>query len=327
MASNPTRQRNAAPPAPVAANGHDKPEDGADIVIEGDAAADAGPVVDGAASPAAEEDPGVKALREQLEASNARARDAETALQAERAERGKDQTIIRDSRVAVIEGAITTNESKKADVLRRIREAKEAGDYEAETTATAELAEVTLDLKQARMGKERIEREIEEGPKPGAGPQPGEDPIDGWARQNNIGARSVSWLKEHREYTSDPEKNAELQLAEVRARRAGHAPNTDGYFQALEENLGLRDKPGSDEPDPPRRESNGGVVPAAPVSRAAPSGGGRQVSPVEGITHLGGGKYRVSPEIAEAASIAGIPVKDYVEQALKLQRGSDGQLH
>lgn len=311
------RKPNAAPP-PVLPNGHDTTgteNDGTDIeVIEGD----------GTGTEAAEKqaiDPGVEALQRQLDEQKRRADAAEAERDRERAERNKDSQVIADSRLLVIDSTIATNESKKADIMRRMKEAKEAGDYDAETTAAAELAEVTLDLKQAKLGKDRLEQQIEQAKNQ---PESSGDRFEDWARENNIHPKSKDWLRGHMDYLTDDVKNAELLLAHKKAVRDGVPLNTPAYFEAIETNLGLRGAPSEQEEEVEERQTS---APTAPVSRSATPMGGRRVTDVAGITDLGNGKYRVSKEVAEAAQIAGVTVKEYVAEAMKLKRGSDGQLH
>jgi hypothetical protein len=315
-----TRTKNPTPP-PALPNGHDPEiaESEADIVVDGVPDVDVG----GAETQrAAEVDPGVAELRSQLEASERRARNAEAEAARLASERNKDQAVLTDSRLLVIESTITSKETEKAAIMRRMKDAKEAGDYDAETNAAAELAEVTLDLKQAKLGKDRLENEVEEAKTRPA--QTSADPLENWlGQQTKMGEQSKAWLREHRDYVEDPEKNAELTLAHTRAVKAGHKENSPGYFAAIETELGLNDAPEAETETVPERR---GAEVVAPVGRSgqAPL---RQASPIPGITVLGPNKYRVSKEIAEAAQMSGVTVKQYVEEALKLQRGSDGQLH
>ncbi len=322
------RKPNAAPPA-VIPNGHDKDPD--DITVEEptvetevDATEpDAGTV----------EDPALVKLREDLAAANARAadaeqraRDRENDLNRERAERGKDREVIQDSRLLVIDSTIQTNETKLEAAKKRAKEALEAGDYDAQVNAQADIAEITLNLKQARMGKERLEQEIEDNK---TKPQPTGDPLEDWlSAQPNMGDASKKWLRGHREFVEDPVKNADLTKAHYLAIREGHKPNSREYFDAIETTLGLNGKSREDEPEHETRRGSGSA-PAAPVSRDATpnNGAGRRVTDIDGITDLGNGKYRVTKEIADAAQMSGISVKEYVEQARKLKRGSDGLLH
>lgn len=318
------------PPAPpVLANGHDREEPNPDAGIVIDE-----PVSETTDTDAPEprqapaEDPGVQALRDQLKSKERENAELQSRLSTTQAERRKDQETLTDSRLAVIESTIQTNETKRDSIAKRIREAKEAGDYDAETAAQVELAEVTLDLKQAKMGKDRLETEIEESKAAPAAPiaQTEEERFTAWADANKVAPESRTWLRGHMEYLTDNYKNAELQLAHQKAIRAGETPNSKGYFEAVEHELGL-----DDEEEPPvterRTVSRETSAPSAPVSRSTSPAGGARVSDVPGITHLGGDKYRVSKEVAESAEMAGVPIKKYIAEALKLKRGPDGQLH
>ena len=303
----PTRQKNAAPP-PVIANGHDTAEERKDetdvIEVEGSTVA---PVVD----------PGVAALQEQLEAEKRRNAELQADRDRLRGERQADAKVLTDSRLLVIESTIKSKEAAKEEVKRRLRDAKEAGDTDAEIVATDELQTLNIELRTATLGKDRLEQEIENTKSAPA------DQLEQWFEQNNIGRESRDWLRAHPDFLEDEVKNAKLTLADRTARRAGHKPNTPGYFEHIENELGLRDDPEREEPAAEERRV---AAPSAPVSRGASPGGARATG-VRGITETAPGKYKVTPEIAEAAAMSGISVAEYVKEALKLQRGSDGQLH
>jgi hypothetical protein len=306
------------PPAPpVVVNGHDDPNPDAGIVVD-DPVIETTTVAEETPQP---EDAGVQALRDQLKAKERENAELQSRLVSTQAERRKDEKTIVDSRLAVIESTIKTNETKRDSISKRLKEAKEAGDYDAETAAQIELAEVTLDLKQARMGKDQLETQIEDAKTTPAAPQNEDEKFEAWAKANNVAAESRAWLRDHMDYLTDSYKNAELQLAHQKAIRAGETPNSRGYFEAVERELGLDDE----EVVPERRTPT--IAPAAPVSRSSSPAGGARVSDVPGITHLGGDKYRVTKEVAEAAQMAGVPIKKYIAEALKLKRGTDGQLH
>jgi hypothetical protein len=308
-------RKSGAMPPPVIPNGADHEEeiDTAEVIVEGEA---------GAETTAAPVDEGVQSLQQQLEDEKRKRERAEAEAETLRAERGKDQKVLTDSRLLVIDSTIQSHEAKKVDIKRRIAEAKEAGDYAAETEAMDELSVINIDLKQAKLGKDRLEQQIEEGKN---APQTDDEKFEAWTAQNNIHPKSKAWLREHMEYLQDDVKNAELTLADRKARKAGHAPNTPEYFEAIETSLGLR---GGQEQRTEEREAEveERPAPAAPVSRSSSLRGSVE-SPIPGITVLGPGKYRVSPQIAEAAAIAGMTTGAYVEEALKLKRGPDGQLH
>lgn len=319
----PTRQKNPTAPQ-VLVNGHDadtqREDDSTVIEVDG---ADSGEAdkLDIDASGAV--DPGVAALQAQLDEQKRRADAAEAEAERLRNERQATDKVLTDSRLLVIESTISSKEAAKAAVIQRLKDAKESGDTDAEITATDELQQLNLDLKTAKLGKDRLEQQLEETK---AAPA---DKLEQWFEANNIGRASRDWLRAHPDYLEDEVKNAELTLADRTARRAGLKPNTPEYFAHIEERLGMRgDK--QDEPEagaePVQQQRAAAPAPSAPVSRGAGPGGARATS-VRGITETAPGKYRVTAEIAEAAAMSGISVADYVKEALKLQRGSDGQLH
>lgn len=331
-----TRQRNATPPAPQV-NGHDEAPDKPDIVVEG-----IEPEVDGAdtipevaaATPAP--DPGIDSLQEQLENERRRAAAAEAEVQRLNSERAKDHTAIADSRVLVVDASIKTKEGDKAVILAKIKDAKEAGDYDAEVAALDELNNVNLDLRNLALGKDRLEQQLE-----AAKHQPSpDDAAKEWIdQQANMGEASKRWLREHLDHLTDPVKNAKLGYAHQLALREGHAANSPGYFEALERELQIGATAATEDetvadprptPPPAPTPQRQTTPPAAPVSRGTQPGGEREVFP--GIVQTGPGKFRLlnnehGRAVREAAEMSGLTVAEYTAQAIKLQRGSDGQLH
>ncbi len=124
---------------------------------------------------------------------------------------------------------------------------------------------------------------------------------------NNLSAKQRDWLKGHRDAYTDPAKNAYLGAAHHDAIRAGHAQDSDGYFQLLEEKLGYRQA---------RAEQRKSVPVSAPVSREAPTLSGAPASP---------SRITLTQAQREAARIAGIDEFTYAKNLLKLNaRKKDG---
>ncbi len=317
------RQPNAKPVAPVL-NGHD---DTATIEIDGDGSNE--PTVEVGDQGAATVDPGIETLRKQLDEANARAANAERERDTLASARRTDQAEVADHRLLVIDSTITAKETEKRELQAAKIAAKEAGDYAAEVDADDKLQQLNIDIRQAKVGKSRLEHEIEQTKSTGrtAGGADGGDPLEEYIASANMHPRAATWLRAHREYAEDPEKNAELVLAHTRA-KSRHALNSDGYFTALEEELAKFEPTveAADTGQQQQEEQTERRAPSAPVSRAAGMGGGGKLI-AEGITDLGGGKYRVSPQVAEAAAFSGITIEEYIAEAKKLTRGTDGQLH
>lgn len=321
------RKPGTTPPAPLpngADEGAEKVESTIEIIDDTETGAEGTELEASGTDTTGQPDPSVDELRRQLDAERAKAATAQTELDRLRNERVRDQTAIQDSRLLVIEATITTKETEKAAILRELTEAKESGDYAAEVAAIDKLTTVNGDLKQAKLGKERIESEIESREET---PATEDAKLEAWFEQTGMGHASRQWLRGHKEFLTDPVKNAELTRAHHLALRAGHPANTPAYFEHVEQQLGLREAPEEETtttttPAPvPQREA---PAPAAPVSRTAGVGAGYQATGVAGILQQGN-KFRVTNDahgqrIKEAAQIAGIPLATYVKNALDIQR-------
>lgn len=326
----PTRVKNATPPAQQIDGAEIEVVEGTDegaahIEIEGAETKDAAPVAD----------PGIEDLRAQLAEERRRREAAESESSNLRNQNHQTQREVADSRVLVLDATIQRQEGEKAAIMSRLREAKEAGDYDAELKATDELSSINIDLKQTKLGKSRLEHEIETGGAPqqrqSSAPANASDAVEEMISRSNLDPRSAGWLRSHPEFAAQ-NNNDKLQRAHAFAMsHDGVVPASDEYFRLLEERLGMRQ---AQQPEDEQRTDTGrqpeerraSAAPAAPVSRSGGmGGGGREIYP--GITEIGNGKYRVSKEVQEAADIAGLTIKEYIENARGLTRGSDGQMH
>mgnify|MGYP001569179822 FL=1 len=94
------------------------------------------------------------------------------------------------------------------------------------------------------------------------------DPVEAYISQRT--EPTQKWLREHKEWISDPSKNAKLTAAHWNAVGDGLAPDTPQYFEHVEKFIGLRQTAQSKSGNGVARKSGG--PPVAPVG--APSGGG-----------------------------------------------------
>lgn len=314
----PTRTRGVAAPAPEI-NGTGEPG----IELEAGAGAEDSIIVEGEVPANGAAPDGIEELRRQLEEQRQARENAERERDQLRQARQQDQVEVADSRLLVIDSAITTKEGELAAVKAKIKTAMEAGDYDAQVDAQAELAQITLDLKQARTGKARLEHEIEEGKN--AASTSG-DPLERTIKDNHMHPKAASWLRSHREYHDDTALNRKLMQANFYALGEGAELNSDRYFELLETKLGMRGAPEVQQEQQFEQPSRQTSAPSAPVTRSAPQNTiGAEIYP--GVVHLGGDKYKVSQAVREIAEASGITVKQYIENAQKLSRGPDGQMH
>lgn len=320
-----------APPPPVKVNGAADPDE---IEVEDVAGAEDGDgevELESADAGAQDENEGAAALKEQLAAETRRREAAEADRDRLSAERTQDQRTLTDSRLLVIDATLDSKTKEKDAIKARIREAKEAGDYEAEVTAQDELSMLNIDIKQLNLGKAEVERRIEESKN--APPANSGDPVEDYVKGMQDGA-SKNWIRQHGDLIRSGRQD-EIIAAHHSALGERLRPDSQEYFAFIEKRLGLgndddeirRDDP-PPPPPPPRRQQ----PPSAPVSRNGNSGGGQPTN-FPGIEMTGNGKYRVNrntPDgaaVYEAAAASGLTVAEYVAIAVKLKRGPDGQLH
>jgi hypothetical protein len=66
------------------------------------------------------------------------------------------------------------------------------------------------------------------------------DPVEAYAQ--NRTEPTQKWLREHRDFVTDPRKNARLTAAHWNAVAEGLVPDTENYFEHVEKAIGLRDE-------------------------------------------------------------------------------------
>jgi hypothetical protein len=331
-----TRQKNPTVPAPQLANGHD-------VTVEGEADANANPqdpaveIVEGGgeldASGAQTGDDGINDLAAQLADEKRKREEIERENARLRAEQQQSQREVVDNRMLVLDATIQRQEGEKQSILDDIKAAKEAGDYDKEVELTDKLSQINIDLKQTRLGKARLESELEDG----GGQQPqqmqrqsSDSPVEQMIRAGRLDPRSANWLRAHPEYAEAGPNNDKLQRAHAYAMsHDGVAPATDEYFRLIEERLGLRQAADDGGGEGGQQQNNqqqprSMAPPAAPPSRGNGMGGGGRVI-MDGIVDLGNGKFRVAPHIKAFAESIGMSTQDYVQQAVALK--NEGQIH
>lgn len=311
--------RKPSPTPPPIMNGADKDKI-EDVIVE-EGAEDV--IVEGVDAGDSHVDDGVRTLQEQLDEERRKRESAERERDEARQARQKDQREVADSRLQVLDSSISDKEGKLADVKRRIREAKEAGDYDAEVEAMSEMQTLNIELRGLKVGKSTLEQRLEDEKN-----RPTDD-VDAYIESVPEG-RAKSWLRDHRDIVRT--RREDMIAAHYSALGKRLREGTDDYFEHVEQELGLRDR--EDEPDdppadrdPPRRQAQ---PPAAPVSRGNGSGmgdGGSDSLPPF-VSKTADGRYRLSAAGAEAAAMSGMTAAEYLEQALKLQKeGAYGTRH
>lgn len=257
-------------------------------------------VADPAAAAAGKEDPAASLkqqfteLQTQTERERTRAVEAEgraaAATREAEAARKEAQTArveIVDTQFATVTSGLEAAESEAKAAEQEYTSAFERGDGPAMAAAQRKMARAETRIQRLEESKADLEARKKAAPaeerREPARPASA-DPVEAYIAGRT--EPTAKWLREHREWISDPRKNAKLTAAHYSAQGEGIAADTPEYFEHVESFLGLRDngaaKKGADDPKPngaktpaARRQS----VPHAPVtaSGGGVSGGGQEV--------------------------------------------------
>ena len=186
------------------------------------------------------EDAIAAAIREQ-------AKEYEVKLVAEREEkeaaRRRADTAEREARVATarvadsdldsVTNAISMVEMQREKVKRQLKDAMEAGDFDGTVKAQEDLSEAITKLNALKEGKNYIEQRKSE-------------PVNVDPQEAYIGKftqRSQEYLRQHRELVTNENKNKRMISAHYEAEAEGHKPDSEAYFQFLDNKLGYADAP------------------------------------------------------------------------------------
>lgn len=251
-------------------------------------------------------------LQRQIDEANRRAQELEqqnTQNEGQRLEAEYDSVL----------NAIAAAESEANAAAQAYDAAYNSGDGKAMAEAQRKISRAEARLERLEEGKVAIETRREAAKttpdrKPTASSA---DPLEAHIAQ--LPDLAKNWIRGHREYMENQDKNMDLQMAHLKAMKAKITPYTQSYIEFVEEELGLRQKkvttdddPEDDPPEPPRR-----VSVSAPVSREVVSPSTGRATPQ---------KITLTAEEREMARLSmpnvdpGEAEKIYAQEKLKLQR-------
>lgn len=208
--------------------------------------------------------------------------------------------------------AIGAAQSESDRAQADLAAAMTVSDFTAAADAQRRMSVATARLVQLEDGKAAFEARAEQ-PVQRQEPlrtAPPADPIDAMAQ---LSGKQKSWLKGHRDAQSDPAKLARLGAAHYDALEAGHAADSDGYFQVLEERLGYRQpalQVRQAEIEVAAETQHRSMPMSAPVTREAPSVSTGRATPT---------RVELTAAQREAARISGVDDVTYARNFLRLQ--------
>lgn len=207
---------------------------------------------------------------------------------------------VQDSHLATVSGAIGQVEQNLTVLKSNLSAAWAAGDFDTAANLQADIATNAADLRDLKRGKEQLEQQPKQQIVP-----PTIDPVEAVASQ--LSPRSAQWVRNHPDYARSASGIAEIQGADALARKHGFAPDTDAYFDKVEELLGIKQPVSQAEPE--RRAAPA----AAPVSRG---GNGNGSGPI---------RVTLSADEKEMADNMGMSYQDWAKNKLALK--AEGRLN
>lgn len=267
-------------------------EDEIVVTIEGEAAPVAEDTIvkieDGTTKKAAAEtDDIVGALKAQLaekqtalDSATQRASSAETvAGQAAQRARQLEQEVVQarteaqESTKTTIDSGIAAAKSEVAAAKQAYKTAFESGNADACADAQERIAQAAADLRMLEQAKDTLPTRVERKPEPQQHPAPN-DPVEAFISSRT--APTQTWLRAHRDFLTDPKKNAKMQAAHFDAEAEGIPLDSPQYFEHVERFLGLKEKPAQQQQQQTtqQQQTQSQRRPTAPVAPVTPSGGG-----------------------------------------------------
>jgi hypothetical protein len=243
----------------------------------------------------------------------------------------------------LIEHAYAASNAELEEAKRAYRDARNAGDVDAELTATEALSDAKDKLRQLAAGHQEIVRRLENPPKvtqqqtPAA---PAVDDVDNLITDNFPHPRDQAWLRAHKADIFGSDQRKELAVTVDRAARLkGIEPQSDAYYAYLDREMGYEE---AEKPAPAVRQPKPVSAPApvaapvvaadadpepatdpdqpvaAPAKRKPPLPGA-PVSRSNG--GAAGGAERASPALKQLAADLGMTVSEYMANDKAIREG------
>lgn len=259
--------------------------------------------------PEKEVDKALKKLNKRLEEER-RARIEAEALARQASEQARmAQNEATDSNMHLVSGAIESVKRDQEILKANLRDAMAIGDFDKAAELQEQMTANITNLRQLERGFEEMKQQPRIQPQ---APPPGELTVDRLIEQ--VTPRSAEWLKKNRDALPDARSIRVMARAHEDAVDYGIVPESDAYFQFVENRLGINaarksipevDDVMSSAATTKQRRS---APPSAPVSR----------QPIDSPNHRPGVITLTAAEV-EAAKISGITPQEYYRNKMREQ--------
>ena len=270
------------------------------VITDDDSGADKGPPVISA-------EDGIRELRRRLEAEHQGRLEAEHYAKYAREQASKAYEEVGETQFHLVSNALDTVK-RDGDILKsHLRDAMNIGDHDRAAEIQEAMSTNAIRLNQLEAGKRDMEtrpRQPAFNPPPPPPPQPAyQDPLEQIA--GAVSPRSASWIRANKDSLGNERALREMFRAHESAVDHGYAPDSDAYFQFVENRMGISDSRQQAASAPVQRKA---APPAAPVSRSGNGTGSRP------------NVVRLSSEQQEMAKNLGMTNAEYAAQVVALRK-------
>ena len=270
------------------------------VITDDDSGADKGPPVISA-------EDGIRELRRRLEAEHQGRLEAEHYAKYAREQASKAYEEVGETQFHLVSNALDTVR-RDGDILKsQLRDAMNIGDHDRAAEIQEAMSTNAIRLNQLEAGKRDMEtrpRQPAFNPPPPPPPQPAyQDPLEQIA--GAVSPRSASWIRANKDSLGNERALREMFRAHESAVDHGYAPDSDAYFQFVENRMGISDSRQQAASAPVQRKA---APPAAPVSRSGNGTGSRP------------NVVRLSSEQQEMAKNLGMTNAEYAAQVVALRK-------
>lgn len=254
---------------------------------------------------------GINHLKKQLEDERKARADADRRANEAQQLAHRAQRDVQDGDYQLIVSAIDKAKSNSELLKNAYAESMAVGDYRKVADIQEALALNANKLSTLENGKSALENKLRQPVQ-----QVSNDPVEEFA--SRLTPRSANWIRNNPDYARDPKKYESMVRAHNHAMGEGYVPDTDAYFQHVENRLGLRNAVELEMDDdvvsvaaaPVQKRT---AAPAAPTTRMASNTSGKPTT------------VRLTPEQREMASMMGQTPEEYAKNMVALKR--EGRLN
>jgi hypothetical protein len=247
----------------------------------------------------------LKQLQQNLETERRARKEAEVRARDAAQHANKAYSEVEDTNFQLVVNAIDTVR-RENDILRsHYKEAMSVGDYDRVAEIQESMGSNSAKLLQSENGKAAMEARPRQQQVPTYA-----DPVEDFA--SRLSNRSAEWIRRNPQFVTDSRLQQKMIAAHNLAVADGYRPDSDEYFEYVEDTLKARRQPQQEtavNTDSPMSSAS------KPAPRAAPP-----AAPVNRSSSQRANTVRLSSAEAETAKMFGMTDQEYAKHKLALQR-------